>query len=415
MLGVIGISFKTSPIEIREKFSFSQEEISQFTKLLQIDESLQGVVVLSTCNRTEIYFRVEKCGTEKGFGMVLRNLEYFKNYNDELKDYFYFKEGEDVIDHLFNVVSGIDSIVIGEDQIIGQVKDAFKYSIDNNSIGSVLTRMFHKAFAAGKRVRTETTINEGSVSVSSTAVDLCEKELNILSDKKILLIGTGQTGELALRNFADRGSKSIFITNRTYNKAVDIAAKYNGTAFEIEKLDYYLPICDVILVATSSKTHLITKEMVYNSNLKRNHKQMYIDLSVPRNISNDITEIENITSFTIDDVNAIVNTASEKRKDAIPDALEIIQLVKQEFIDWLSSIDLTPVILKIKNNFHEINKNELEGFIKIKSVKDSEVVSDYGKHITDKYTRLFIRNLRSVSQNGKKKEFVELVKDLFEL
>ncbi|MDA3952387.1 MAG: glutamyl-tRNA reductase [Bacteroidales bacterium] len=415
MIGIIGISYKTSPIEIREQFSFSEGEITQFTRLLQIDESLHGVVVLSTCNRTEIYFRVEKCCAEKGFELILRNLEYFKNYKTDLRKYFYFKEGEEAVAHLFTVVSGIDSLVIGEDQIIGQAKDAFKYSIENNTIGTVLTRMFNKAFEAGKRVRTDTSINEGCASVSSAAVELCEKELKDYSNNKILLIGTGQTGELALQNFSKRGYKSIYITNRTYSKAVDSAKKYGATAFEIENLKHYLPKCDVILVATSSKTHLITKEMVQKSNLLRNDKQMYIDLSVPRNISADVVDVKNVTLHTVDDLQEIVSATSEKRKAAISDAMEIIQIVKQEYIDWLNSVDLTPVILKIKNNFHEINNTELEGFLKIKSVKDSGVVSDYGKHITDKYARLFIRNLRTVSQNGKKKEFVELVNELFEL
>jgi glutamyl-tRNA reductase len=415
MIGVIGISYKTSPIEIREKFSFSKEEIPQFTKLLQIDQTLHGVVILSTCNRTEIYFRIEKCCAEKGYELILRCLEYFKNYNDDLKKYFYFKEGEDVIEHLFRVVSGIDSLVIGEDQIIGQVKEAFKYSIENNTIGSVLTRMFNKAFEAGKRVRTETAINEGCSSVSSAAVELCDKELKDISKNNILLIGAGQTGELAIQNFSKRGCKSLYITNRTHSKAVEIAKKYDGNAFEIGNLEQYLPKCDVIIVATSSKLHLITKEMVQKSSLHRKDRQMYIDLSVPRNISEDVNEIDNTTLYAIDDLQNIVSATSEKRKEAVSDALEIIDFVKQEYIEWLNSMDLTPVILKIKNNFHDINNKELEGFIKIKSIKDSEFVSDYGKHITDKYARLFIRNLRSVSQNGKKKEFVELVNELFEL
>jgi len=415
MFGVIGISFKTAPIEIREQFSFSPEEIAQFTELLQIDQGMQGVVLLSTCNRTEIYFRIEKCCTEKGFKFILRNLKYFKGYKNEIKKYFYFKEGNETIEHLFKVVSGIDSLVIGEDQIIGQVKDAFKYSIENNLIGSVLTRMFNKAFEAGKRVRTETGINKGSASVSSAAIELCEKELGNLANNNILLIGTGRTGELALQNFSKRGYKSIYITNRTFSKAVNRAEKYNGIAFEIENLENYLPKCDVVLVATSSKTHLITKEMVQKSDLIRNDKQLYIDLSVPRNISSDVAHIENVTLYAVDDLQAVVSANSDKRKEAVSDAMEIIHLVKQEFIDWLSFMDLTPVILKIKNNFHEINKAELEGFLKNKSVEDSEIVSDYGKHVTDKYARLFIRNLRSVSENGKKKEFVELVNELFEL
>lgn len=415
MIGVIGISFKSSPIGIREKFSFTFQEIDQYTKLLQIDQSVHGVVIISTCNRTEIYFQAEKCCAEKGFDLMLRSLAYFKGYRNELRKYFYFKAGEDAIEHLFKVVSGIDSMIIGEDQIIGQIKNAFRYSLDNDSAGSVLTRMFHKAFEAGKRVRTETIINEGCASVSSAAIDLCEKRIANLTKKNILLVGTGQTGLLALQNFSKRGCKSIYITNRTFSKALHSAEKYNATAFEIEELDDYLHKCDVILVATASKTHLISKEMVGKSIDQRLENQLYIDLSVPRNISEDIGDIEKVSLYAVDDLQEIVAATSEKRKEAIADAMKIIDIIKQEFIDWLNIVDLTPVIMKIKDNFHQINSTELEGYLKINSVKDSETVSDYGRHISDKYARLFIRNLRTVSKNGKRKEFVELVNELFEL
>ncbi len=415
MIGVIGISYKTAAIGIREKFSFSVEEIQQFTRLIRIDGDLHGVVVLSTCNRTEIFFRIKKCCKEKGFESIFRNLEYFKGCNDEYRKFFYTKHSDEAIEHLFKVVAGIDSLVIGEDQVVKQVKEAFKLSLQNDSAGSVLIRMFNKAFHAGKRIRTETAINKGFASVISAAVALCEKELQNIADLKILLIGTGQTGELALQNFSERGCKSVFITNRTYSKAKAAAEKYKGIAFEIENLENYLPDCDIVIVATSSKFHLITLEMVQKSDARRNKGQMYIDLSVPRNISGDVGMIEDITLFTVDDLKTIVNESSEKRKEAISDAMDIIHSVKQEFTDWLNSMNLAPIIQKIKNNFHEINRNELEGFLKINSVEDSEIVLDYGKHISDKYARLFIRNLKSVTENGRKKEFVDLVNELFEL
>jgi len=415
MLGVIGISYKSSSIEIREQFSFTAPEIEQFTKLFQTDLGAQGVVIISTCNRTEIYFRAEKCCADRGFEQVLKWLAHFKNYRKELQQYFYFKEGEDAVEHLFKVVSGIDSMIIGEDQIIGQVKSAFKFSLDNNSAGSVLTRMFNKAFEAGKRVRTETKINEGCASVSSAAVDLCEKQFPDLKGKNILLVGTGQTGELALQNFSKRGCKSIYVTNRTFSKALHNAEKYNATAFEIEELDVYLYKCDVILVATASKTHLISKEMVRKSVDQRQTKQLYIDLSVPRNINEDIEHIEKVSLYAVDDLQEIVEATSIKRKEAIADAMSIIDIIKLDFMDWLSSQDLTPVIIKIKDNFHQINNSELKGYLKTNSIRDSETISNYGRHISDKYARLFIRNLRTVSQNGKRKEFIELVNELFEL
>jgi glutamyl-tRNA reductase len=415
MLGLIGISFKTAPVEVREKFSFSESEIVQFVKLLKIDTNVKGGLVLSTCNRTEIYFHIDNCSTDDGYDFILRNMQYFKGYDEDIKEHFYFYDGKEATDHLFSVVSGLDSLVMGEDQILGQVKNAFKLSIDNNQLDTVLLRMFNKAFEASKRVRTETTINQGAGSVSSASVLLCERELGSITDKTVMLVGAGKTGELALLNFSKRECKSIYVTNRTFSKADNIAAKYHGTAIELDKMEEYLHLCDIILVATSSTKQLITSEMVERSLQKNDSKKLFIDISVPRNICEKVGELPNVKLHTVDNLKEIVSATSSKRKDAIQDAKEIINIVKQEFYDWLNALELTPTILKIRRNFHKVNKSELEGFIKIKSVENSDVVSDYANHITEKYARLFIRNLKSVTDNGKKKEYIDFLNELFEL
>lgn len=415
MIGVLGINYKTAPIEIREKFAFSDEEAIKFIKLLKIDSQVHGAIVLSTCNRTEIYYHTEQQDSENAKKFLIRNLEYFKEYSDDYAQNFYFKYNSDAIEHLFKVVSGIDSLIIGEDQIIGQVKSAFKLSLDNNLAGSVLTRMFNKSFEAGKRVRSETAINQGAASVSSAAVELCADKIEGLTKKNILLVGTGQTGELALQNFSKRGCKNLFITNRTYSKAQNIAQKYKGKAFELDQLAEFLPLADIVLVATSSKTHLITDEMVAAFNELKTNGQLYIDLSVPRNISQSIGMMEHVELYAVDDLQELVKATAEKRKDAIKDAMEIIESVKQDFSEWLCALELTPTIVKIKKNFHQINKSELQGFIKINSVKNPEIVEYYAEHITEKYARLFIKNLKMVTENGKRKEYVNLLNELFEL
>jgi glutamyl-tRNA reductase len=415
MIGLIGISYKTAPINIRENFSFSEEEVLNFVKLLKIDNAFKGAIIISTCNRTEIYFEISQCCNNKGFEHVTRSLAYFKNYSDTFKPYFYFKQGDDMVEHLFKVVSGIDSMIIGEDQIIGQVKDALKFGLDNATCGNTVARLFNKAIAAGKRVRTETNISKGAASVSSAAVELVCNEMPDINQKKVLLVGTGQTGELALLNLTKRGNSAVYVTNRTFSKAVDIAEKYKGVAFELHELDNYLPLVDVVFVATSSKTYLITRKMVEKAMAQRTDPQLFVDLSVPRNIDQAIVSLPNVRLHAVDDVQQLIDSNTEKRKEAITDAMEIIAQVKQEFNDWLGIQELTPVIMKIKTNFQQINKAELEGFLKINAVKEVDAVSDYANHITEKYARLFIRNLKDVTQNGKNKEYVKLLNNLFEL
>ncbi len=415
MLGLIGISYKSAPLEIREKYSFTEEHSLQFLRQLQIDPDLMGAVVLSTCNRIEVYFQFEKCSSEKAFDAIYRNLEFYKKSDSQERKYFYHYEGEQATEHLFRVVSGLESLVLGEDQIVTQVKSGFKISLDNDLSSSVLTRMFNKAFEAGKRVRTETAINQGSASISSAAVELLFKHVPDIRQKNITLIGTGVMGELATVNLIKKECKSLFITNRTFSKATELADKYNLTAFPIEEIDRYLPQSDIIMVATGAQNHIITKSMVEPFVNQRKEKQLYMDLSVPRNISTGILELPNIELFAVDDLQEIVKETQNKRKEAISEAMEIIRLVKNEFNDWLCVLDLTPAILKIKKNIQDVNVGELEGFLRINGVSDPEMISRYADHISNKYARLFIRNLKHVTNNGKQREYVNVVNQLFDL
>ncbi len=415
MIGLIGISYKSAPLEIREKYSFTEESNLLFLQQLQIDPDLIGSVVLSTCNRIEVYFHYKKCCSDKAYDAIFRNLEFFKKSPAEERKYFYSFEGDEATKHLFRVVSGLESLILGEDQIVTQVKGCFKVSLDNDLSSSVLTRMFNKAFEAGKRVRTETAINQGSASISSAAVELLFKHVPDIQQKTITLIGTGVMGELAAVNLVKKECTSIFITNRTYNKAVEMAEKHAVTAFEMEKIDAILPQSDVVMVATGAQSHIITKEMLEPFIHQRKEKQLYMDLSVPRNISTKITELPNIELFAVDDLQEIVKETQSKRKEAVAEAMEIIRLVKHEFNDWLCALELTPAILNIKKNIHDINAGELEGFLKINGITDNEMISRYADHISNKYARLFIRNLKHVTENGKQREYINVVNRLFEL
>lgn len=415
MLGLIGTSYKSAPLEIREKFAFTGEETLAFLHQLQIDPDLKGAVVLSTCNRIEIYFHSETSFPDKAFDFVFRNLEYFKKCDPDHRKYFYSLEGDVATEHLFRVVSGLESLILGEDQIVTQVKNRFLLSLNNDLSSSILTRMFNKAFEAGKRVRTETVINQGSASVSSTAIDLICHRTPDINNKKITLIGTGVMGELALINLVKRNCCNLYITNRTYSKATQLADKYNVTAFKLDKLSEYLPQSDIIIVATGAQNHIITKDMIEAFVSERNTPQLYMDLSVPRNINTDILQLPHVELYAVDDLQGILKETQNKRKEAIFEANEIIQFVKQEFNDWLNALKLTPSIMKIQKNMEAVNSSELEGFLRINGITENEMIIRYAEHISRKYTRLFIRNLKQVTNNGKQHEFVHVVNQLFEL
>jgi glutamyl-tRNA reductase len=231
-----------------------------------------------------------------------------------------------------------------------------------------------------------------------------------------MFIGAGQTGELAVQRLVKKGSPAPILTNRTRDKAEVLAEKYNGIVVDFADRVNHYPEADIIVIATAAQCILITKNTVEKVMQQRNgRKQIYIDLSVPRNIEESVNEVENAHLYGVDDLQQIVNSTNDKRKLAVKDAELIICELAQEYTDWLSTLNLSSTIQKILENFNSVNAAECQGFVKINAVTDAQPVSQYGKHITNKYTRLLIKNLKTVTDNGKKTEYIEIINDLFDL
>ena len=414
MIGVIGISYKTAPVEIREKFSFSKDEIIPFSELLQEETGIGDLVLVSTCNRTEIYFSQDKHDNQTAFELMYEVIKKFKGVSDHCWHYFYHRSNAGAVRHLFEVSSGLDSLIIGEDQIIGQIKEAYLTCTELALTDAILMRLFQKSFEAGKRVRTETDIKLGITSVSSAAVEMCSCLLNGVSDKSVLLIGTGETGTLALQNIHKKGVKQIAVTNRTIEKAEKTATKYNGTTIPFESFEKYLHGYDIVMIATSSTIPLITADMIKKTlHIRPNHKQVFIDLSVPRNIEKEVAEIANIEVLGVDDLMEIVNQTTEKKKDSAEKAKIILDEVVVDFSEWLASRSLRPAINTITSNFHAINHEELSTYRKLSTPEMQKMVDDYAQHLTQRYTRLLIKNLKDLTDNGKNVDSLKIINDLF--
>ena len=414
MIGVIGISYKTAPLEIREKFSFSKEDIVSFSEQLQQETEISDLVLVSTCNRTEIYFSQDKHDNQTAFELVYEVIKKFKQITDHCWQYFYHRSNAGAVRHLFEVVSGLDSLIIGEDQIIGQVKEAYITCTELALTDAVLMRLFQKSFEAGKRVRTETGIKLGITSVSSAAVEMCASMLNGVSDKSVLLIGTGETGNLALQNIYKKGVKQIGVTNRTLEKAEKTATKYNGMPIPYESFEKYLHGFDIVMVATSSPTPIITAEMISkNSHIRPDHKQVFIDLSVPRNIESAVGQLNNVELLGVDDLQEIVRQTTEKKKESAEKAHLILDEVVADFTEWLASRSLRPAINVITTNLQTINQEELSSYRKLNTPEMQEIVDDYAQHLTQRYTRLLIKNLKNLTDNGKNIDSLKIINDLF--
>jgi len=414
MIGVIGISYKTAPLEIRERFSFSKDEIVPFSELIQQETEISDLVLISTCNRTEIYFSQDRHDNQTAFELVYEVIKKFKGVTDHCWHYFYHRANAGAVRHLFEVSSGLDSQIIGEDQIIGQVKEAYITCTELALTDAVLMRLFQKSFEAGKRVRTETGIKLGITSVSSAAVEMCACLLNGLNDKSVLMIGAGETGNLALQYIHKKGVKQIAVSNRTAEKAEKTAAKYNGQTIPFDSVEKYLHGYDIVMIATSAPNPVITAEMVRQiQQIRPNHKQVYVDLSVPRNIESAVGELENIDLLGVDNLQEIVRQTTEKKKESAEQAKLIIGEVVADFNEWLASRSLRPAINTITTNLQNINQEELTTYRKLNTPEMQEIVDDYAKHLTQRYTRLLIKNLKDLTDNGKNIDSLKIINDLF--
>ena len=414
MIGLIGISYKTALVEVREKFSFTKEEIIPFSEMLQQETEISDLVLISTCNRTEIYFSQDIHDNQTAFELVYEVIKKFKKVTDHCWHYFYHRSNIGAVRHLFEVASGLDSLIIGEDQIIGQVKEAYLACTEAALTDAVLMRLFQKSFEAGKRVRSETGIKLGITSVSSAAVEMCSCLLEGINDKSVLLIGVGETGNLALQNIVKKGVGKVTVTNRTYETAAKAAAKYNGEVVSFDQFEVSLPESDIVMIATSAPKPLITKEMVMRSmDLRSNRAQVYIDLSVPRNIEKEVAELENVSVLGVDDLQEIVNQTTEKKKESAAKAQIIIDEVVADYTEWLASRSLRPAINTITTNLQAINHEELSTYRKLSTPEMQEIVDDYAKHLTQRYTRLLIKNLKDLTDNGKNIDSLKTINDLF--
>jgi glutamyl-tRNA reductase len=416
MIGLLGISHKTCSLEIRERYSFTNDEIIQFSELLYQESNIADLVILSTCNRTEIYFSQDMYDRQTGFELIYKILNHFKNVKEHHWHAFYHKSNSDAVRHLFEVASGLDSLVLGEDQIIGQIKDAYLFCTKAALTDDILMRLFQKSFEAGKRVRSETGIKLGNTSISSAAVELCNRELCGLIDKSLLIVGAGDTSTLALQNFKSKGIKNITVTNRTLANAHTLANNYKAKVIDFEIFLSQLHHFDIVCVATNSKEYLIDSSTIASSNGQNEDKnQVYIDLSVPRNIDETIANYANIKLYCVDDLEAVVHLTAEKRQECIEEASAIIQKVQTEFSEWLASRSLRPAIKTITSNLMSVHNKELKLNKKYDSIEVQKAVEEYAAHLTQRYTGLLIKNLKELTNNGKDIDSLKIVDNLFKL
>ena len=357
---VVGLSHKTATVEIREKVAFSPNQIEKpLGELIRLEGIVEGVIV-STCNRVEIY-----ATTRDIAGGIARLKRFMAEYHhlafETLESHLYSYHAEAAIRHVFRVASSLDSMIVGEPQILGQIKTSYGYAAEFKSSGIILNRFLHKAFSVAKRVRTETKIASSAVSVAFAAVELAKKILGDLSDKTVMLIGAGEMCELAAKHFLNSGAKGVMVTNRTFERAERLAAEFGGEAIRFESLFEHLHKADIVLSSTGAPHCIIGPKDAEDVIKRRKSKPIFfIDIAVPRDIDPKVDKVENAYLFTVDHLQEIVQANLAQRGLEAEKAEEIIDQEIGQFHKWLSTLEVTPTIVALRNRFDEIRKGELD-------------------------------------------------------
>ncbi|GAW67884.1 glutamyl-tRNA reductase [Geoanaerobacter pelophilus] len=356
---VVGLSHKTAAVEIREKVAFAPTQMEKPLQAVVALPDITEAVIVSTCNRVEIYATTRDVAG--GMARIKRFLADYHNVPLEtLEKHLYSYHGEDATRHVFRVASSLDSMVVGEPQILGQIKTSYGYAAEFKSSGIILNRFLHKAFSVAKRVRTETKIASSAVSVAFAAVELAKKIFGELSDKTVLLIGAGEMCELAAKHFINVGVRGVMVTNRTYERAEKLAEEFDAKPVHFEALMETLPKADIILSSTGAPHFIIHEKDMEDVLRRRKHKPMFfIDIAVPRDIDPKVNDVENCYLYTVDDLNGVVATNLEQRKVEAAKAEAIVEQEIGQFFKWLSSLEVTPTIVALRTHFDEIRKAEL--------------------------------------------------------
>ncbi len=360
MITVIGLNHKTADVEVREKLAFNGEKLERGLDSLSRLSGIKEVFIISTCNRVELYLHAD----EPVLPQVIKFLSEFHSIEEGiLKRSLYVLNGTEAVRHLFRVASSLDSMVVGEPQILGQVKEAFEFALQKRTTGPILNTLVKKAISAAKRVRTETRIAENAVSISYAAVELAKKIFEDLSTKTFMLLGAGEMAELAVKHLISNGVKSVTVANRTYERGCELAREFNGRAIRFEDFPKELVHTDIVICSTGAPTYVVTKEQMHHVMKERKHAPVFlIDISVPRNIDPAINELENVYLYDIDDLQGVVDSNILERKKEAEKAEQIITEEVEKFQRWLSSLDSVPTIVALRKKAEEIKETELRDF-----------------------------------------------------
>ena len=383
MIFTLGINHHSAPLAIRERVAFNAEKLHGALADLTHSQSVKEVAILSTCNRTEIY-----CSAETPELVIDWLSRYHQVDRADLAPYLYTHDQPDAIRHAFRVACGLDSMVIGEPQILGQMKDAVRVAEESSTLGTQLHKLFQRSFSVAKEVRSTTAIGANIVSMAAAGVHLAERIFESVEEQRILFIGAGEMIELCAAHFCARQPKQVTIANRTLERGRVLAERYNGTAIRLDELAEHLAQHDIIVSCTASPLPIIGLGMVERAVKARRHRPMFmVDLAVPRDIEVEVGELDDVFLYTVDDLAQVVESGRESRQAAVVEAETIIATRVQDFLGWLQARDTVPVIRSLRDSAERMRRHEIEHAMKLlaKGEDPQKVLEHLSQRLTNKF------------------------------
>ncbi|HWJ76633.1 MAG TPA: glutamyl-tRNA reductase [Niallia sp.] len=415
---VVGLNYKTAPVEIRERLTFEPTQIGEAMTQLQNKKSILENVIISTCNRTEIYAVVDQLHTGRFYIKQFLS-EWFQLEQNDFVPYLFVYEQDGALNHLFQVSCGLNSMVVGETQILGQVRTSFLEAQSIKSTGTVFNQLFKQAITLAKKAHTETDIGANAVSVSYAAVELAKKIFGTLANKNVLILGAGKMGELAIQNLYSNGAKNVTVINRTVEKAEVLANRFEGIAKPLNELQCALIDADIVISSTGAKNFVITKTMMNAvDKIRRGNPLFMVDIAVPRDLDPMIAELESVFLYDIDDLEGIVEANLQERQKEAEKIMLMIEAEISEFNQWLHLLGIVPVISALREKALAIQgetMQSLERKLPHLSDRDRKVINKHTKSIINQMLKDPILQAKELASLPDAEQSLILFKKIFNL
>ncbi len=411
-LYAFGLNHQTAPLAVREQVAFNADGMENALRDLVENGAAKEAAILSTCNRMELY-----CNAAEPGHAVDWLAEYHKLPRKDLEPYLYTLPRELAVKHSFRVASGLDSMVLGEPQILGQMKQAVRQAEEAGTLGFLLHKLFQRTFSVAKDVRTQTEIGANLVSMAAAAVRLAERIFPSISDQRVLFIGAGEMIELNAVHFAARSPKHITVANRTLERAQTLARRINGHAITLAELPEQLAQHDIIVTCTASQLPILGKGMVERALKARKHKPLFIvDLAVPRDVESEVAELNDVFLYSVDDIAEVVKDGLDARQSAVKEAEVIIDSGVSDFVHWMESREVVPTIRALRDHAERSRRQELERAMRLlaKGESPEKVLEAMSSGLTNKFLHAPTHALNHV-HGGERENFLEVVHRLYHL